>query len=127
PPAPNAACTVVGDVQAGYPGELRAVQTFTEPNGGKLVQLELYFARQQADTTGHFLVQINTVDQVTGFPLHTTIASAVKPAAEVSRNLDLVHVQFNDPPTLMPGRPYAILLSWPGEGRTFRFEVVWPG
>lgn len=127
PPAPNAECTVVGTTQSGFPGDLRSVQTFTEPNGGKLTMVELYFARQQADTTGNFLVQINTVDQATGIPQHNTIASVVKPAAEVSRNLDLVYFTFSDPPTLVPGRKYAILLSWPGEGRSYLMELVRPG
>lgn len=125
PPAPNAECTVVGTVQAGFPGDLRAVQTFTEPNGGTLTTVELYFARQQADTTGNFLVQINTVDPATGVPQQNTIASAIKPAVDVSRNLDLVSFTFSDPPTLRPGRQYAILLSWPGG--SFLIELVRPG
>ncbi len=127
PPAPNAECTAVGTVQSGFPGDLRAVQTFTEPNGGKLTMVELYFARQQADTTGNFLVQINTVNQTTGVPQHNTIASVLKPAAEIPRNLDLVYFEFSDPPTLVPGRKYAILLSWPGDAGSFLIELVRPG
>lgn len=117
---------MVGNVQAGFPGDLRAVQTFLEPNGGKLTAVELWFART-GGTANDFLVQINTVNQATGIPQHNTIASALIPADEVSANLDLVIIGFSSPPALVPGRQYAILLSRPGDMGSFLTELVRPG
>jgi hypothetical protein len=72
-------------------------------------------------------VQINTVNQDTGIPQHNTIASALKPATEVSSNLDLVTIGFSPSPSLVPGRQYAILLSRPGGTGSFLTELVRPG
>ena len=122
PRKPNASCDVPANQSPLTPTTgYRLAQTFTEPNGGKLDGVELYF-NNSGSGSGDYLLQINTVDPNTGVPTNNTIASTQLPRSQVGNNPDIVGFTFVVPATLVAGRHYALVLSQPsGSG----FYQVW--
>jgi hypothetical protein len=88
---------------------MRLAQTFTEPNGGRLLGVELVIDND-GDDTGTYQVQLNTVDAA-GVPLNNTLATALRPANQVGSAPGPVSFPFPTPPALVPGQRYAIVLS----------------
>jgi hypothetical protein len=121
PRRPNAACVAptTGTISPAA-GPFRFAQTFTEPNGGRLRAAELYF-RQDPGGTGTFLLQVTTVDPDSGVPTNNAIATAELRAADFGAGyVDFFVFGFTEPPTLVAGRRYALVLSKPdGTGRYY--------
>lgn len=104
----------------------RIAQTFTEPNGGKLNTVQLVL-NNQADTTGDYVLQVNTVDPSSGFPTNNTIASTQLAGDQVGNNPDFVPFTFATPATLVAGTQYALVHSRPNGSGTHDVPFIDPG
>ncbi len=115
PRMPNASCTVELNRWSDFTTDIRAAQTFTEPNGGKLTAAGLLFSRGTA-LSGTFLLTVNAVDATTGIPTNQVFASATVPVTGVSTEPEMVTFNFANPARVVAGRQYALVLSRTGPG-----------
>jgi hypothetical protein len=125
PPAPDAACPGPGTANLLIAPTRRIAQTFTERNGGRLTAVEFVFG-PFANATGSFQLQINTVDAA-GVPQNNTIATALLPASAIVNAPGPIPFAFPVPPTLLPGRHYALVLSRPEVAAGFAIRFTSPG
>jgi hypothetical protein len=112
---PNAACRVQPTAFFAPAPVVRIAQTFTEPNGGRLLAAQLLLNNGPA-TTGTYLLQLNTVEAATGEPTNTTLAASALPVSEVGDTPAFVTFPFPTPVRLVAGQQYALVLSRPGGG-----------
>ena len=112
PPKPDASCLPVGVLQTRsfYP-IVRMAQTFTEPNGGRLLAADVWVSNYELGPIGTYELRVTTVSPATGAPEATTLALALHPAADVSTAFNWVHFTFPAPPLLRPGQHYALVLT----------------
>jgi hypothetical protein len=111
PPKPDAFCAPTGG-EGFIGGDTRIAQTFTEPNGGRLIAAKLWIRTPTVAASGTYELRLQTVDPATGVPQQTTLGVTLRSSDDVS-NTELVPVRFDFPVPyqLQPGRRYALALS----------------
>ena len=103
PPKPDASCPSGGSLGLRSVGR-RYAQTFTEPNGGRLIAVEIRIRNQSASTIGFYDLRLHTVDPASGMPHFTTLAVANRLADHISdTTAEWVRFNFPVPQRLQPG------------------------
>lgn len=111
PPRADASCPPGGLESFGNANQ-QILQTFREPNGGRLIAAAMFFRNDSATTTGTYELQLQTVDPATGFPQGVTLGLARRSATGISATtIEPVKFTFPTPPRLLPGRQYALALT----------------
>ena len=118
PPKPDASC-LPGSQPISFAPNFRFAQTFTEPNGGRLIAAAIWF-RNGSTTTGTYEFVVQSVNQATGVPEGKLLSVVVRSADRISyTTLTWVRFDLPEPVRLLPGRQYALVLTLIGTAGWF--------